>query len=110
MLDELGFPLSGHHRCQKRDRVGTARQRRQHDRDRADGELIRRTATWLREAPGRAGLSWDEDAHALAALLDVLAAEIAHLDSGVRWQVLESCRAALRETMASPAIRRTRRR
>ena len=91
--------------------MGTARQWRQHDRERADAELIRRTAAWLRDDPERArhaGLSCDEDAHALAALLDVLATEIAHLDSGVRWQALESCRVAMRETMASPRIRRTR--
>ena len=71
--------------------MSTARQWRQYDRDRADAELIRRAAAWLRENPERAqhaGLSCDTDAHALAALLDVLAAEIAHLDSAVR------CRAA----------------
>jgi hypothetical protein len=93
--------------------VGTARQWRRHDRDRADAQLIRRTATWLRDDPERArhaGLSCAADAHAPAALLDVLAAEIAHLAPGVRWQALESCRVALRETMASPRIRRTRRR
>ena len=68
--------------------MSTARQWRQYDRDRADAELIRRAAAWLRENPERAqhaGLSCDTDAHALAALLDVLAAEIAHLDSAVRW-------------------------
>jgi hypothetical protein len=93
--------------------VGTARQWRQYDRDRADAELLRRAAAWLREAPERArhaGLSCDADAHALAALLDVLAAEIAHLDSAVRWQALEGCRGVLGETMANPGIRRTRRR
>ena len=93
--------------------MSTARQWRQYDRDRADAELIRRAAAWLRENPERAqhaGLSCDTDAHALAALLDVLAAEIAHLDSAVRWQALEACRAVLRETMANPRIRRTRRR
>ncbi len=47
----------------------TVRQWRQYDRDRADAELIHRAATWLREDPKRAphaGLSHDEDAHALA--------------------------------------------
>ena len=95
------------------ERVGTARYWRQYDRDRADADLIRRAAAWLRDDPERArhaGLSCDEDAQALAAVLDVLAAQIAHLHAGVRWQVLESCRVALRETMASPQIRRTRRR
>ena len=93
--------------------MGTARQWRRYDWDRADAELIGRAATWLREDPERgrhAGLACDADAHALAALLDVLAAEIAHLDSAPRWQALEACRAVLRETMANPGIRRTRRR
>ena len=42
------------------------------------------------------------------ALLDIVAAELPHLDSGVRWQVVESCRVLLGEQVASPAIRRTR--
>ena len=91
----------------------TARQWRQYDRDRADATVLRRAATFLREDPGRgryAGLSCDEDAAALAALLDVLAAGIAHLDPGVRWQAVESCRVLLGETMTDPHRRRTRRR
>jgi len=93
--------------------VPTVRQRRQYDRDRADAELIRRAATWLREDPKRAqhaGLSHDEDAHALAALLEIIATGIASLDSGVRRQAVESCRVLLGEPMAAPSIRRTRRR
>ncbi len=91
----------------------TAREWRQHDRDRADAALIRRTAAWLRDDPARArhaSLARDDDAHALAALLDVLAVELPHLDSAVRRQTLESCRVALGETMADPGRRRTRRR
>jgi hypothetical protein len=93
--------------------VPTARQWAQYDRDTADATVLRRAATFLREDPARvhyAGLSCDEDALALAALLDVLAVDIAHLDSGVRWQAIESCRLGLGETMANPSIRRTRRR
>jgi hypothetical protein len=91
----------------------TARDWRQRDIDRADADLIRRTAAWLREGPDRvrhAGLANHADARALAALLDVLAAELPYLDSAVRWQTLESCRVALGETMADPGRRRTRRR
>jgi hypothetical protein len=59
--------------------------------------MLRRAATFLREDPDRAhyGRSCDQDALALAAMLDVLATEIAHLDSGVRWQTVESCRVVL---------------
>jgi hypothetical protein len=113
MLDVLGFPLSGPARCQKGKPVPTARQWRQYDRDRADAELIHRAALCLREDPGRAryaGLSCDQDAHALAALLEILATELPHVNAGVRWQTLESCRVLLGETMASPHRRRTRRR
>jgi hypothetical protein len=82
------------------------------DRDRADAQVLRRAAAWLREGSGRAGhagLQYDKDAHALAVLLDV-ADGIADLDSGVRWQAVESCRVLLGESMASPGIWRTRRR
>lgn len=91
----------------------TAREWRQIDRDRTDQDLIRRAAAWLREDPERgryAGLSHDEDAYALAALLDVIATGLGYVDSGVRRQTVESCRMLLGEQMASPAIRRTRRR
>ena len=57
-----------------------------------------------------AGLARTEDAHALAVLLDVLAAELPYLDSAVRWQTVEACRLLLGETMADPHKRRTRRR
>ena len=91
----------------------TAREWRQRDIDRADAELIHRTAAWLRGSPDRAGcagLASDQDAFALAALLDVLAAELPYLDSAARWQTLESCRVALGETVANPLRRRARRR
>jgi hypothetical protein len=114
MLDGLGFPLSGPARSRRRGKaVPTARQWRQYDRDKADATLLRRAATFLREDPGRAldaGLACDEDAVALTALLDLLAAEIAHLDAGVRSQAVKSCRVLLGETMANPRIRQTRRR
>src|SRR3954471_4820414 len=114
MLDGLGFPLSGPARSRRKgNAVPTARQWRQYDRDKADATVLRRAATFLREDPGRAryaGLARDEDAVALAALLDLLAAEIAHLDTAVRWQSVESCRVLLGETMANPRTRRTRRR
>jgi hypothetical protein len=75
--------------------------------------VLRRAATFLREDPDRAhyaGLACDEDAAALAVLLDVLATQIAHLDSGVRRQAVESSRIVPGETMADPGIRRIRRR
>jgi hypothetical protein len=65
----------------------------------------------LREDPDRArdaGLARNEDAHALAALLDILATELPHLDTMVRRQTTESCRVALGKTMADPPRRRTR--
>jgi hypothetical protein len=49
------------------------------------------------------------DAIALAALLEIHAAEIAHLDARrVPRQAVESCWALLRKTMANPRTRRTR--
>ena len=81
--------------------VPASRQRRQYDRDHCDATVLRRTAAFLRENPSRgryAGLSRDDDAVALAALLVVLAAEITHIDPGVRWQAVESCRVVLGET------------
>jgi hypothetical protein len=77
--------------------VPTVRQWAQYDRDQADSAVLHRAATFLREDPTRARyteLSCDADATALAALLDVLAAEIAHLDSGGRWQAVESIETA----------------
>jgi hypothetical protein len=93
--------------------VPIAREWRQYDRDQADATVLRRAAVFLREDAARAhyaGLSCGEDAAALAVLLDILAAEIGHLDSGVRRQAVESCRTLLGETMANPRVRRTRRR
>ena len=114
MLDGLGFPSSGPaHRRRKGNAVPTAKEWAQYDRDRADAAVLHRASTFLREDPARAhyaGLSCHEDATALAALLDILAAEIAHLDPAVRRQAVESCRVLLGETMANPRIRRTRRR
>lgn len=72
----------------------TAREWRQYDRVQADATVLRRAAAFLRDDPARAhyaGLSCDEDAAALAVLLDLLATEIGHLDSGVRRQAVESC-------------------
>jgi hypothetical protein len=114
ILDGLGFPLSGPARSRRKgNAVPTARQWRQYDRDEADATVLRRAATFLREDPDRAryaGLARDEDAVALAALLDLLAAEIAHLDTAVPRQAVESCRVLLGETMVNPRSRRTRRR
>jgi hypothetical protein len=91
--------------------VVSVRKWRQRAAGQADAELIRRTAGWLRDDPRRAryvGLTCDEDTRALAALLDLLATELPHLDPGVRSQVVESCRVVLGESMARPTTRRTR--
>jgi hypothetical protein len=90
-VDALGFPPSGpacRHEGKIVPRVRECR---------ADVALIRRTAAWLRDDPGRAcraGVAWDEDVLALAVLLDVLATEVPHLDA-VRREVVEACRQAL---------------
>ena len=73
----------------------TEREWRRIERDRADQQILRRAAAWLRQDPARgeyAGLSEYEDAMALAELLDVLATALPDIDSGVRWQAVESCR------------------
>jgi hypothetical protein len=111
MLDELGFPPSGPTRRHEGNTVPTARW--WHQRDRADADLLCRAAAWLRANPDHArhaGLPCDEDVGALAALLDVLAVEVPHLDPAVRRQVVESCRIALQETTADPEGSRTRQR
>ena len=54
------------------------------------------------------GLNREQDAHALAALLEILAAGVVCLNSAVRWQTIKSCQVLLRKTMAVPSIRRTR--
>lgn len=81
-------------RCRLLLRRGRAR------RDRGDVDLVRRTATWLRTDPAGArtvGLAGEEDTAALAALLDVLASALPHMDPAVRRDVIASCRAVLRE-------------
>lgn len=63
-------------------------------RDRAHADLLRRTAARLRDDPDsarRAGLTCTEDVVALAALLDLLAVELPHLDAATRRMVVESC-------------------
>jgi hypothetical protein len=88
--------------------AGTRRACRQRSRRNGDGPdrgevgLIRRTAQWLREHPDQArsaGLARDVDAQALAALLDILAVELVHLDTGIRRQIVESCGIALAHRM-----------
>ena len=91
----------------------TAREWRRIDADRAAADLAHRAASWLRDDPARwqtAGLTDDVRAHALADLVDALADAVPGLNAGVRWQLLDSARVVLGETMASPTIRRTRRR
>lgn len=91
----------------------TEREWRRIDADRATADRAHRAATWLRDDPHRretAGLTDDHVAHALADLVDALAGTVAGLDSAVRWQLEQSTRIVLGETMESPAIRRTRRR
>lgn len=91
----------------------TAREWAQRDRDAAEADLYRRAAAALRGDPAMrqwAGLQHERTAEALAALLDVLAGDVAGLDAAVRWQVREGCRVLLGEPMASPTTRRTRRR
>lgn len=66
----------------------------------ADIALIRRTAARLRADPEcarRAGVARDEDVDALVALLDLLAAQVPHLNPAVRREVVEACRQALGE-------------
>jgi hypothetical protein len=90
----------------------TAREWARIDRDRAEADLYRRAAAWLRTEPARreyAALRDDTTAEALAALLDLLASDVAGLDDAVRWQTRESCRVLLGEQMESPTRRRTRR-
>ena len=92
MRDRFRVPRRGV-RCRALFRRGRARHR-------GDVDLVRRTAAWLRTDPSgarTAGLTRDEDAAALAALLEVLAAELPHLDPAVRRDVLASCRAVLGE-------------
>jgi hypothetical protein len=87
-LDVLGFPPG-------RDEGKTVST--VHDA-RADVVLLRRTAAWLRAEPDEvrdAGVACDADVAALAALLDLLAAELPYVDAAVRRDVVEACRSAL---------------
>ena len=62
--------------------------------DSADADLLRCTAACLRVDPDgarSAGLTSTEDALALAALLDLLAVELPHLDAVMRLMIVESC-------------------
>jgi hypothetical protein len=75
----------------------------QPDRDRADRALIRRAAAWLRDNPGQAtgiGIPSATDARALAVVLDILAAEVPHLDADLRHQTVQSRRNMLGDTTA----------
>ena len=113
MLDALDFPSGAVHPPPRGLLMPTAREWARIDRNRGDADLYRRAAAFLRDDPARrewAGLQDDTTAEVLAVLLDVLAAGVAGLDEGVRWQARESCRVLLGEPMASPVIRRTRRR
>ena len=68
---------------------------------RAEADLFRRVAVWLRDDPAAArqvGLPVAEDARALAALLNILAASPPFPGNAVRRQALRLCRAALGET------------
>jgi hypothetical protein len=113
MLDGLDFPSGALHSPSRGFAMPTAREWARIDRYRGEADLYRRAAAWLRTDPRRrdcAGLQDDTTAEALAALLDMLAGDVAGLDRALRWQAREACRVLLGETMASPVIRRTRRR
>jgi len=72
-----------------------------HATDKNDAGTLRALATWLRVDPQRAGRAAGvsgDDARALAALLDLLAAEVAHVDRRIRLRAVRSCRAALTNT------------
>ena len=91
MLDCIGFFPN---RPTRRYEGKTAPMPRNLRRDRADADLLRRTAARLRDDPDgarRAGLTCTEDALALAALLDLLAVELPHLDAVMRLMIVESC-------------------
>ena len=87
--------------------MGDRRPRRRRpdpDPDLADRDLLHRAAAVLRlddACARRAGVD-EGDARALAALLDLLAAAVPHLDPVVRRQALESCRLLLDEPLRPP--------
>ena len=86
--DLLGFPPGGSVRRDEREMLVHLHGWR------AEVALIRRTAAWLRDDPGRArraGVACEEDAVALAVLLDLLVPQVPHLDPGVRRTVVEAC-------------------
>ena len=61
---------------------------------RADADVLRSAAMRLRDDPELArhvGLAGPDDAAALAALLDLLAAELPHVDPTIRRSAVESC-------------------
>jgi hypothetical protein len=91
MLDRIGYFPS---RPPCRHEGKTAPMPRNLSTDRADADLLRRTAARLRDDPDgarRAGLTCTEDTLALAALLDLLAVELPHLDAVLRLMIVESC-------------------
>jgi hypothetical protein len=90
MLDGLGFLLSRPRRHEGK----TVPMHRAWRTRRADADLLRRVAIRLRDDPGCArhvGVACPEDGLALAALLDLLATELPHVDPAVRRTVVESC-------------------
>jgi hypothetical protein len=73
-------------------------QPQQPDRDPADRALIRRAAAWLRDNPDQAtglGVASATDARALAVVLDILAAELPHLDADLRRHTIQGCQGML---------------
>lgn len=63
-----------------------------------DADLLRCTARWLRTDPDGAwimGLRSDEDVRAGTALLDLLAAELPHVDPNIARSAVAWCRVAL---------------
>jgi hypothetical protein len=87
MLDRIGF-FPSRPVCRQEGKTAPM------PRNRADADLLRRTAACLRDDPDgarRAGLTCTEDALALAALLDLLAVELPHLDAVMRLMIVESC-------------------
>ena len=84
-------------------------QPQQPDRDPADRALIRRAAAWLRDNPDQAtglGIASATDARALAVVLDILAAELPHLDAHLRRQT--HCRICPEACTPEPAAGPTR--
>lgn len=80
---------------------------------RADRDLLRRAASWLRSdaiRSGYAGLSHQHVTFAVALLLDDLALPLADHAEPVRRQPGQTCRQPLGEQLDSPTVRRTRRR